>query len=185
MDDKTSGFLILLSLANVVCAQSAIPSLIPEAYSDSYALIDGKPAPEGTNVTVRSAMSNEFFGTGLVADDTGIFSVDIIFDNPLSEADEGATNFEPVTWCVNGFEATAPARGEDKAESGELNMYMQVNLNTSVGKVSCVREPGVFAGEIQAMNKSPSFLKVIVLFLILVILVLTATILKMRKTKNR
>ncbi|MFH1834886.1 MAG: hypothetical protein ABH851_01720 [Methanobacteriota archaeon] len=164
--------LCLVLLSHLTLSEPSMPMLIPEAYSDGFAYIDGEPAPRGVNITVHSVLTNEIVGEGVVADDSGIFSVDIILDNPLTDVDEGASNFEPVKWCMDGIEVSIPHRGIDKAESGELNMGFEIHLNSSGQSVSCSQvEVPVPEAEDSNIFYYKTFIGLLLIVIILLILI--------------
>jgi hypothetical protein len=121
-------------------------------------------------------------GHGVVIDDAGFFKVDIIFNNRIGNVtEEGAYNNEPVKWCINGFETSFPAPGEDKAESGEVNFDFRLELNTSKGTQMC----DVSSNKAVTQNvSSPSkkYIAVIFLLFLMNILLLYTLIRVYKKT---
>ena len=120
--------LSLLSFVVLIAAQES-PS-IPESYY-GYATLDGEAASAGLSITVRVTGTSEIVGSA-VTEEGGGFSLDIIFDNPDTTADEGAEEDDPLTWYIDGNECTTPAPGEDRANSGESNSNFLIAAESGV-----------------------------------------------------
>ncbi|MFH1788214.1 MAG: hypothetical protein ABH834_02390 [Candidatus Altiarchaeota archaeon] len=134
-----------------------IPKNVPEAYW-GYVFIDSQPAPAGTQVQVLSSSTGELVGSGVVSDDTGLYTVLVVFDNDLDNVtDEGADEGERLTWFVGGLEASVPSAGEDVASSGNHNTDFNVSFNSAPG----------------SGGKRPSIIYILLLgFLVLVLVIL-------------
>lgn len=117
-------FLILILSAT---AQD-MPSLVPEAYWGT-ALIDGIPAPKDSEITAEIQDTGEIVGRAKVMNDTGLYSLDVIFDNDRTKEDEGAEEGQLLLWRINGIPCDIPAPGTDPANSGNVN----ANFTLSAG----------------------------------------------------
>ena len=119
--------IILLVLIISASAQD-MPSLVPEAYWGT-ALVDGIPAPVDSEITAEIQETGEVVGRTLVIGDKGLYSLDVIFDNDLTEEDEGAGVGQLLLWRINGIACDTPAPGADLANSGSVN----ANFTLSAG----------------------------------------------------
>ncbi len=113
-------FLLLLTISTA----QQMPRLVPEAYWGT-AMIDGNPAPKGSEITVEIQNTGEVVGKARVMDDNGLYSLDIIFDNELTEEDEGAEEGQPLLWRINGIPCDKPA--SDTANSGGVNTNFTIS----------------------------------------------------------
>jgi len=112
-----SILLIMLKISTFVSATN------PEAYW-GFVTLDGAPAPDGISVTVGVCGTGEIVGSTTTVTwggNPGAYTLDIVFDDTNTEADEGAYPNNPVVWKVNGFNATTPAPCTDTAVSGNSN----------------------------------------------------------------
>ena len=117
--------IILLVLIISASAQD-MPRLVPEAYWGT-ALVDGIPASVDSEITAEIQETGEVVGRARVIGDEGLYSLDVIFDNDLTEEDEGAEVGQLLLWRINGIPCEIP--GTDPANSGTVN----VNFTISTG----------------------------------------------------
>ena len=116
---------LLLVLILSVSAQD-MPRLVPEAYW-GIALIDGIPASIDSEITAEIQETGEVVGRARVMDDEGLYSLDVIFDNDLTEEDEGAEVGQLLLWRINGIACDTPSPGTDPANSGAVNANFTIS----------------------------------------------------------
>jgi len=127
---RVSPTILLLSLLLTAAAQD-MPRLVPEAYWGT-ALIDGNPAKNGSEITAEIQDTPEIVGKGRVINDEGLYSLDVIFDNELTEEDEGAEEGQKLVWRINGIPCRKPAPGSDLANSGKVNGNFTISASTEM-----------------------------------------------------
>jgi len=127
---------ILLLILILGSAAQDMPRMVPEAYWGT-ALVDGIPAPTDSEITAEVQDTGEIVGTAKVMDGKGLYSLDVIFDNDLTEADEGAEEGQQLLWRVNGIPCDTPAPGADAANSGTAN----ANFTISAGGETTTMPP--------------------------------------------
>jgi len=108
--------LVLVLIANSTPIK-AQPPPIPEIYS-GYAILNGKPAPINTSISVEVTGTGEVVGTSSVHDNKGYYVLKINFDQFHTEKDEGARSGDRLSWKIDGIECTTPSPGEDAATPG-------------------------------------------------------------------
>jgi len=126
---------ILLSLLIITAAAQNMPRLVPEAYW-GMAFMGGNPASNGSEITVGIQDTGEVVGKGRVITDDGLYSLDVIFDNELTDKDEGAEEGQKLLWKINGIPCKTPAPGYDLANSGHVN----ANFTISADRISAGTE---------------------------------------------
>ena len=125
--------LLILSFVVLIFAQES-PQPVPESYI-GYAMLDGEVASSGLPVTVKVTGTYETVGS-TTTEDSGAFSLDVIFDNPDTAGDEGADEGDSLIWYVSGNTCTSPAAGSDTADSGEHNSNFVIQAETA-GECTC------------------------------------------------
>jgi len=124
--------LLILSFVVLIFAQEG-PQPVPESYI-GYAMLDGEVASFGLSINVKTGTS-ETVGSA-TTEDSGAFSLDVIFDNPDTTQDEGADEGDSLTWYISGNECTSPAAGSDTANSGNHNSNFVIQAESS-GECTC------------------------------------------------
>lgn len=119
--------LISLLILSFIVTISAFPP-IPEKYW-GYAYLDGELVSAGTSITVKVTGTSELVGSNL-SGEGGLYSLDIIFDDPDTAADEGADNNDQLTWYISGNECTTPASGDDTAINGTINSNFNIQAES-------------------------------------------------------
>lgn len=117
-----------------------MPRLVPEAYWGT-ALIDGISAPKDSEITAEIQETREIVGKARVIDDKGLYSLDVIFDNDLTEEDEGAEEGQLLLWRINGIPCNSPAPGADLANSGTVNWNFTISASreTTISAATTVK----------------------------------------------
>jgi len=174
---RISPLIPLLLLLTIATAQD-MPSLVPEAYWGT-ALIDGIPAPRNSEITAEGRETEEVVGTAKVMDGKGLYSLDVIFDNDLTEADEGAEEGQPLLWRINGIPCEIPSPGTDTANSGTVN----ANFTISAGGETTTLPPTTVKPTPDSENGEGSDLLWPVLAGILIIVAILYLIAKQRRSK--
>ena len=113
-----------LLLLLVLASAQDMPRLVPEAYWGT-ALIDGIPAPIDSEITAEIQETGEGVGTAKVMDEAGLYTLDVTFDNDLTEEDEGAEEGQLLLWRINGIPCEIP--GADPANSGGVNANFTIS----------------------------------------------------------
>lgn len=120
-------YAVVLLLVFILSASAQdMPRLVPEAYW-GIALIDGIPASQDSEITAEIQETGEVVGRAGVMDDEGLYSLDVIFDNDLTEEDEGAEEGQLLLWRINGMLCDTPAPGADLANSGSVNANFTIS----------------------------------------------------------
>jgi len=119
-------YAILLLVFILSASAQDMPRMVPEAYWGT-ALMDGIPAPTDSEITAEVQETGEVVGTAKVMDEKGLYSLDVIFDNDITEEDEGAEEGQQLLWRINGITCDTPAPGADLANSGTVNANFTVS----------------------------------------------------------
>lgn len=123
-----------LIFAILIAAAIAVPPN-PEVYW-GYVYVEGDKAEAGNILTVQGP-TGELLGNQTLPVDiskTGSYAINIIFDDPITPADEGAAEGDVLTWKLNGVIVSSPAPGTDTAQSGKTNNNFRIDayINPSI-----------------------------------------------------
>lgn len=104
----------------------AIASALPEAPEQywGYVYVEGTVAPSGTRLVVESYETGEVFVNRTIPFESGSpgsYFFNLLFDDPMTGADEGANASENLTFKIDGIMTTTPMPGVEIAEPGKAN----------------------------------------------------------------